>query len=405
MIHATQESACHYLFGKEASEVFNTSPFTEELINQSLETMMRVNVAFLSRKENDGFSLLDPSAFNNQCHLYALFAAKRRNHYKVQSIEEKLAKTPENRFLHLSFLLSFIFLNERKLLCQAIELAAKQDNIILPSNRKLFNEFVKDSKGILVRTARQSLNEVFERCIKENFCEAQENSLLHKELYQLSLEDLRLPSSRGNLILYTLPKLAGVAYLINEKIPIIIKSKVLTPEGTGTLVYQSVPTKEDESVLVFEAITSTDLSIDQFEEKAKSCPQYFFRNVSSKKRHPAQETCLFCNANSIDLEPYQKSFEQATFNIEQALLALGADFVKELQPPFRKFFEDENNYPVLTKIFQQAVANIDELGLSMKKPVSFTVDHVYVDDARHASQPKLRMNSSPETYLKERGFL
>src|SRR5947209_10399289 len=120
MLPPIQETTCHYLFGKEANEVFGTAKFSEEFINQSLDTMMRVNVAFLSRKENDGFSLLDPAAFNNQCHLYALFAAKIRDHYRTKSLDEKLAKTQENRFLHLSFLLSYFFLTERKLLCEAI---------------------------------------------------------------------------------------------------------------------------------------------------------------------------------------------------------------------------------------------------------------------------------------------
>jgi hypothetical protein len=406
MIQPIQKSACHYLFEKEANEAFDTSQFSEELINQSLEIMMRVNVAFLSKKENDGFSLLDPAAFNNQCHFYALFSAKIRNHYKTKSLEEKLAKTQENRFLHLLFLLSFTFLNERRLLCEAIRLAANQDKIALPANQKLFNDFIKDSQGFLVRTARQSLNEVFERCIKETFCAAQEKGLLHKELYQLSLEDLRLPASRGHINLYTFPKLAGVAYLINENMPMIIKSKVVTPEGTvGTLVYQSAPIKEDESVLVFEAITSEQLSIDQLEEMAKGCPSYFFRNVSSRNRHKDNESCLFCHSASIDLEPYQTSFKKATTNIDKSLHALGADFIKELQLPFMKFFKDPVKYPMLTEIFQKAVPNIDALGLSMKKPIAFTVDHIYVDDARHALQPQLRMNSSPETYLKERGFL
>ena len=115
------QAPCFYLFGKEASELYSTSQFSEELVNQSLDTLMRINILFLSRKENDGFVFIDPAAFNNQCHLYALFAARIKKDYKEKSEEEKLAKTEKNRFLHLSFFLSYTFLTDRKLLCQVIE--------------------------------------------------------------------------------------------------------------------------------------------------------------------------------------------------------------------------------------------------------------------------------------------
>lgn len=404
-IQSLQESACHYLFGKEAAEVFNSSKFTDEFVNQSLETLMRVNAAFLSRQKNDGFSLLDPAAFNNQCHIYSLLAAKIRKTYKEKTTEEKLAQTKENRFLHLSFLLAWTFLTERRLLSQAIQVAADNQEITLPSNRKLFDEFVKDSEGKLIRTARLALNEVFANCIQETFHAARENSLLHRELYQLSLEDLQCPPSRGDKTLYTLPKLAGVAYLVNEKISIIIKAKIITSAGTETMVYQSAPLEADDPVLVFEAIASEEFSIETYEALAKRCPTYFFRNVGSANRHSEKQTCLFCTHNRVDPKPYQVRFAKATEHIQETLYALGADFVRELQLTFMKFFKDDVKYPLLAEIFQKAVLNIDKLGLSMKKPLAFTVDHVYLDDAQHALQPQLRMDSSPEAYLKSRGFL
>lgn len=405
MIQSIKESACHYLFGKEASEIYDTSKFSEEFINQSLETLMRVNIFFLSKKENDGFPFIDPAAFNNQCHLYSLFAARIKQSYKEKSKEEKLGQTQENRFLHLSFLLSYAFLTDRKLLCQVIESGSDKEEFVLPSSKELFYDFVKDSKGILTRTARQSLNEVFEHCIKENFAAAKERSLLHRELYLLSLENLQLLPDRGTKTLYTLPKLAGVAYLINENIAFVIKTKIITKQGTGTLFFLNEPVSDDKPVLIFEAISSDDLSIGDFRKIAERCPSFFERKPSKKNRHDEEETCLFCNETQININPYQERFRKATESIQECLYALGADFIKEIQLPFRKFFEDKEKYPILTDIFQKAVLNIDELGLSMKRPLAFTVEHVYVDNAKHALSPEFRMNSSPESYSKARGFL
>ena len=79
--------------------------------------------------------------------------------------------------------------------------------------------------------------------------------------------------------------------------------------------------------------------------------------------------------------------------------------MKEIQTPFLKFFNDEKKYPLLTGIFQQAVSTIDQLGVSMHKPLAFTITHVYPDSAVHALSSELRMNSSPESYLTARGFL
>lgn len=408
MIQSMQETVCHYLFGKEADEIYGHSKFSEEFVNQSLETMMRVNTAFLSRKENDGFCLLDPAAFNNQCHIYSYLTGTIRNGYKEKSKEEKESKTQENRYLHLSFLLAWTFMAERKLLCLAIELVSKKENIPIPENKKLFNEFVKDSNGILIRTSRKALNEVFEKIIKENFSKAKDRSPLQREFFQIIFEDLQHLSNNGKIILYTLPKIVGVAYLIHENMPIIIKTKVITRKGTDTLFYQSAPVDGDKSVLDFECIASEDFSITQFEELASGCPKYLFRKVRKADRHPNSETCVFCKTDKIDkadLKVYQKRFVKATGCLHETLYALGADFVNELQGDFMRFFQEEEKYSILKGIFQKALLDIDRLGVSMKKPLAFTVHHVYVNNARDALKPQFHMDNIPEEYLKARGFL
>jgi hypothetical protein len=117
------------------------------------------------------------------------------------------------------------------------------------------------------------------------------------------------------------------------------------------------------------------------------------------------ESCLVCKPAVVDLTPYKRAFKAATASVEEALYALGADFLREVQPSFLKFFGDRGKYPLLTELFQKACPNIKALGLSMKNPIAFTVDHVHVDSGLHARSPQLRMNCSPETYLKERGYL
>lgn len=399
------ESACQFLFGKEANEIFGTSSFTEEFVNESIETLIKANVVFLSRKEHDGFSLLDTAAFNNQCHIYGLFSARIKRGYPQKSTEEKFARNQENRYLHLAFLLSFTFLTDRNLLCQTLESAASRKEIVLPGDKKSFFNFVKDSDGILVRTARRSFNEVFERSIKDALAEAKERSFLHRELYKLSLEELRYKPLRGNEPLYTLPKLAGVAYLIHEKIAFVIKAKVITEKGTGTLFYQSCPIKDKEPVLIFEVVASDHLSIDTFRKMAECCPSYFQRKPSRKNRHSANEQCKFCNPVQAELGDFKKAFDRATASMNETFYALAADFIREIQNPFENFFHDKEKYPLLTEIFQKAVPVISELGLSMRKPLAFTVDHVHIDSGKSALSPSLRMNSSPEAYLKERGYL
>jgi hypothetical protein len=238
-VQSIQESACHYLFGKEASEMYANTKFSESEVNENLETLMRVNTAFLSRRDHDGFPFIDPVAFNNQCHLYSYLASKIKASYKTKSSEDKLARTEENRFLHLSFLLSYTFLTDRNVLCQAIATAANTGEVALPKNQKQFYDFVKDNGGTLIRTARLSLNGVFERAIKELLAAKKEESKLHHELYQISLEDLQLPAERTQTVLYTLPKLVGVALLIQEKFAFVIKTKVITSKGTNELFYHS----------------------------------------------------------------------------------------------------------------------------------------------------------------------
>lgn len=404
---SVSSTACHYLFGKSANEIYGATKITEEEVNQNLEILMRVNIVFLSKKENDGFPFIDPAAFNNQCHIYAHLAARIRRNFKEKLDSEKREQTQENRFLHLSFILSYTFLTDRNLLCNVIENAVRKGEITFPphKNTKQFYQFVKDSQGVLIRTARYALNEVFERTIKSLLAEAKDRSPLHRELYELSKEDLQMLPERGTKTMYTLPKLLGVAYLMNEKFSFVIKTKVITENGTGTLFYQCGPIDEDEEVSIFETVASDVFSLEEIRNMSERCPSYFERKPSKKHRHSEEEICHFCNPREVDLRSYQERFERATASIIDTFYALASDSIQVVEKPFLRFFNDGDKYPILTDIFQKAVSSIEELGVSMVKPLTFTVEHVYLDCGKKATSPEFRMNSSPEDFLRKRGYL
>lgn len=411
-----QKSACQYLFEEQATDLSSLmTQFGEDKVEQYLDTLMKVNIAFLSRAQNDGFPLIDPAAFNNQCHLYALFAYEAKKTYKSTTLEEKLAQSQENRFLHLSFLLSYAFIKDANVLvkCLKKELASDENNLQLfkdERSKTSFTAFVKDSNAILRSAARKSLNELFKERIQNSLREVQETSQLNRELYQLSLEDLQLQADVGGKNppnLYTLPKLAGIAYFIQQNVSYVIKTKVITDEGTSTLLYPGGPEAQgDDPVIVFETISSNTYGIGDYISLAQKCPSYFERHPSTSKRHKEKENCKFCNTNSLDTTPYDANIQEALKSPDDLFYALASDFMRHKQVKFlEKSEEFAQKFPLLTKIYKDAVPNIELLAVSMDRPLAFTVDHVHVDSAENALLPKLRMESSPEQFLAMRGYL
>lgn len=394
-------SPCRFLFNVEAQELYDLSEVSEEFVNQSLATLMKINTIFLSRKENDGFVFIDPAAFNNQCHLYAYLAARLRSGYKTMSEEEKGAQTIENRFLHLAFILSFTFLTDRRLICRVIEGL----DIEIPEPKKRFYTFVKDglpkSQGVLIRTARAALNDVFERIMKGLLDLQSSKSPLDRELSLLAHEELRLVEGGP----YTYPKFAGVLFLLRQVIPCVFKTKIVSEDGTAYLEFSTGATTPDTSVLVFNCLASETFSIADIRKYADGCPHCFERKPGSKNRHDEKEICLHCTTKQVDPSAYLARFQRAMSDIPATLQALGADFMLQEQASFKRYFSDSDTYPLLTELFQAACASIETLGLGMKNPSTFTVKHVYVDSYEHAMQPVPRMCMSPEAFLRSRGYL
>ena len=412
------ESTCHYLFGQEPEQIFTNIRIANlqekrAVVNQCLELAMRINVFLLTQK--DAFFLIDPMAFNNQCHLYALMAAQIRAGYSQKSPEEKQERSEENRFIHLSIFLNYALLSKsrKKLFVRTVHRAIKEMQAVLPTTRKKFFAILKhDGRE---RVTRLALNRVFENHIKQTLIALKQESPVYRELGEMAFEDLRLESSRGRSegILYAFPKLAGVVYMIDimakEKLAYVIKVKVLTKDGAaGTLLYKSGNINENKNapILIFEGIaTDGTYSVPTCCEKAKRCPTFFYRKKSAKKRHNPNESCFYCKPAVADLEPFRKRLESATASPRDMFFALGADFILQIQKQFRPYFENTEKYPLLSQIFHESTPKIKELGLEMLNPRTFSVCHVHMDTALHALSPTLLLDTDPEKLLQERGLI
>lgn len=419
-LEISQVTHCQYLFGKQSYEVFKDSSFPEQLINHSLEIMMRVHVFMLSVK--DTFDFIDPDTHTNLCHLYALRAAAIKRSYQSRSNEQKLLHTEENRFLHLSFFLSFTFISDKKPLYALVNKTAQELKIKLPHPEKKFRLIVLDSQGEIGRAARIALNDVYRIYLQSILKEGSTFSPLYQELFQLSIT----ASDVCKETFYTYPKLAGVIYLVDafarEKIAFMLKVKIVTKEGNGVLSYVSldgqlklVPKEQlqknvisiDDPVVIFESYaTDGSLSVENYKNLSTRCPNNFFRHPSSKNRHLSTEKCLLCTSEKRrNLSAFQENIEKAIASPKNLFYALGADFVQERQSDFLSFFHNPKDFPHLTKIFETALPTIASLGVSMKNPATFSVFHVHVDNLKRALIDQLHADESPEQMLKSRGLL
>lgn len=413
----TDLTPCHYLFNQSANEMY--PKLNGEFVNQSLEKLMQI-IDHLVIANPEALFIFDPTAFNNQCHLYALIVAQAVNQPKIQSVVTTLLKMPDNvkgvlkgyiecidrRFLYLSCFLSYAFLTDPKLLekvaCKALT-AMKE---AAPS--KEFRLFVKDPGNTRTHVSRSSLNVLFETHMKETLASG-ENS----ELAKIAHANLQLAPSSGRGTLYTFPKFAGVVYLVEtifyQNISLLFKVKVITKEGVGSFSYSSIDIQAlgpMEPVVVFEMVATGDnLSYLECRDIAKQCPTHSRRNVSSKDRHDPKKSCLFCSSKQIDVGFYQKKFQPILSRPRDLFFALGADFVIQNQKPFLPFFSDPIAFPQLTHLFKTSVPNIKASSLSMTDSLSMSVSHVYTDCAAQASKSSLVIDAAYETHLQERGLI
>lgn len=393
-----QISACQYLFDQEPKTAF--PQLKADFVNESLKTIMKI-VDHLVISNPEALFLFDPASCNNQCHLFSLINAQLVN----QAMGIQQDKTPDKRFIYLSFFLSHAFLTNSKLTekvaCKALKAMHEKE----PS--KEFCSFIKDSDGNSLRAARAAINKLFTEHIQKILSE--DEKPLYKELSALAKKDLKLISSNRKETVYTLPKFAGVTYFVDaifkEKISLMFKVKVVTKEGNGIFTHmtQTVPSAP---VVVFEMVaTDGSLSFNELQKTAKKCPSFFQRNIKQNERHKDTDSCQFCAPQQINVDTYHEKLQPIFERSSEMLLALGADFVLQCQESFIKFFNDTTDFPELTGLFKKSVVNIQEFCLSMDKPLSMSVSHVYPDCASFAAKNSLIMDGTYESHAAKRGLI
>lgn len=55
---------CNYLFGRETNEIFTRSKHSQEFINESLESLMKINRLLISKKRRSFFLIQQPLIIN-----------------------------------------------------------------------------------------------------------------------------------------------------------------------------------------------------------------------------------------------------------------------------------------------------------------------------------------------------
>lgn len=411
---------CQYLFNRDAHALFPAQDAA--FVNQSLITLMNI-IDHLVVANPEALFIFDPTAFNNQCHLYALFVAQAINQIKIQSVVSAVLPKPigqivqnyikfisiDQRFLYHSFFLSYAFLTDPKLLEKLACKALVVMKAAIPS--KEFRLFLKDPESIRTHASRSALNLLFAEHMKKTFAAAE--SPLYTELSAIAHADLQLAPSSGRGTLYTFPKFAGVVYLteaiFQETIALLFKVKIVDRDGVGSFscsnhnIQGLEPTTP---VVVVEMVATGDsLTYVECREIAKRCPTHSRRNVSSRDRHKSTESCLFCSPRKLDVTPYQQRFQPVLAGAQEMFLALGADFVLQNQRPFLPFFSDRDRFPQLTSLFEASIPRIERCFLSMAKPMNMSVSHVYTDCAARASIDTLVIDAAYETHLTERRLI
>jgi hypothetical protein len=415
------ESYCQYLFGQEADQIFNHSYLSKtsgvdkgQFIDRCLELAIRVNVYLFTHQE--AIVLLDPRAFNKQCQLYALRACQIQSTYYQKNNEEKMAKTEENRFLHLAFFINYAF-REKVLYVQTVFSTLRRMGM-KPFDRKFtrkhFTKFLMDEDRSGEKASRLSFNQVFEHHTKTMMRQLHDSNPLKEELSLLASEDLQIDgTSLGVKVgkLYTYPKLAGLAYMVDatarENIPIVFKIKVVNQHGTGGMIsYSNKSFNANDPVIIFAGFaTDGSCSVLERMEETKKCPSYLYRHPHPKKRHPLNAKCFYCTPIKMDLSPHRERLKRVIGYANEFLFALGAEFMLQEQTPLLQFFQNPKKYPQLTRLFETSLAKRRELELDTGQIRSLAIYHTYTETGKSAATDEFALDSNPAQFLLKKGII
>lgn len=399
------QTSCHFLFGGEADifENIKMKPIETKraFIDESLKVLMKVNLAFF--KQGNTLPFYSCRAFNEGCHLYS------RQIIQLKNKPEETLTEEEQRFLHLTFFLSFILLADMKLFIKTIKNAMEVLQLQAPLPHKQFDLFLLDEGKRRETASRIALNKIyFEPYMKRVFVQSAEENVLYSELNLLASSENLMKESHNfrSVKLYTYPTFPALVFIVDrifkENIPFVIKVKILTKEGVaGTIVKVFGEARNQDPVLVLEGIGTDAYTIPFCREKAQGCPRYYRRYPEVRKRHPESKTCFLCHPAPEEvkgalLAPFYERFKIATESISTLFYAFGVDATEKHQRPF---FENQDKYPMLTQIFRETEPKVDKLGLGMERPIAFSLCHAHVNTFEKASQEMLFMDTPPEEFL------
>ena len=85
--------------------------------------------------------------------------------------------------------------------------------------------------------------------------------------------------------------------------------------------------------------------------------------------------------------------------------ALGADFINNVQPDFKRFFDKNERYPLLSCNYSSVQRRITELGLAMQQPTAFSVCHAYADIGSRGKSDLFHLDMTFDDLLKCRGVI
>jgi len=345
-------------------------------------------VDHIIQTEPRAFFLFDPTALNNQCHLFSLLMAQ-----KEQPVDRRF-------FYHL-FILSHAFVSNPKLQDQICQKALREMSQSSP-NQEL-STFLKhpDTVSPRLKASRVALGQLF----MEHMQKASD-----PELRSMLSENLQLETTNRSGTVDTIPKFAGVSHfletLAKENIPLVFKVKVITPQGTGTFSHCNQPLHtlppETPVVVVEMMAPSRELSFQDCVSLMTKCPSFVFRSMKKSDLHP-ESSCLFCTENQVDVTPYQQDLAPVLSKPRKMLLALAADFVCEEQKPFVRLFTD-TRFPKMMRLFHQTIPKIGQYKLSRTERGHRSVFHVYPDCASEAAKPTMLMNGSYNAHVANRGI-
>lgn len=419
MTSSINELHCQYLFSSSCDQVFNLKNLSvpsgvdkSRFIERCLQLTIRVHVYLFSH--HDAILLLDPRAFNKQCQLYALRACQIHTTYSQKTEEEKIARTEENRFLHLGFILNYAF-REKDLYSKTI-LSMTQRVQKNPFDNELsahsFKKFISSQRECREKAARSAFNLLFEQHTKLALDELRKISPVSEERALLSEENLRVNGSSLNEkceALYTYPKLTGLAFMIDvlrrDKLQFVLKIKVVNEQGSGGMVrYVSGPIQENDPVVVFAGFaTDGSCSALEYMEKAKDCPSSLYRS-HAKTRHAAKASCFNCTPTQIDLAAQQARLDRVMKEPDKFLLALGTEFMEQSQQPFLSHFKSDK-YPHLHQEFISAKQHLEKLELYTDNTRSLAIYHTITELGKDALSDTFPLDASPEQFLKNKGVI